>query len=311
MLNKKIKIVFMGTPDFSVPCLNALIQDERFEIILTITQKDKKIGRKQIMTPPPVKIESEKNNITVWQPKKISDCKLPKDVDLIVVIAYGQILPQHILDLPKHGCINIHASLLPKYRGSACIQAPLLNGDRETGITIMQMEAGLDTGPIITQEKIQIIPEETAHTLHDRLTNIGAKILPQVLIDYIEKKIKSQPQDDSKSSYVGILKKQDGKIDWKKSALEIERMIRALNPWPGTFGKTKDNLLLKILKVENNILKINKHKTGELFLYQEKLAIQCGQDSLVIQDLQLAGKKAMHTAQFLQGNSALIKTIIS
>lgn len=302
-----IKIIFLGTPEFSVPALKILSQDKRFEIISVISQLDKKIGRQQILTSPPVKIEALKLKLTVLQPQKISELenKLKKlKPQAAVLIAYGQIIPEKILNIPKHGFINIHASLLPKYRGASCLQAPILNGDLETGITIMKMDKGLDTGPIIKQNKIKISRTETATSLHDKLSKLGAEILPDVLFDFIQGKINPKPQDDKQASYVPRLTKQDGLIDWKKKAKEIERMARALNPWPGTFGQfqiSNFKFQIKFLEVSNKILRLNKYKSGEFFEYMGELAIQCGKDSLIIESIQPEGKKPMTGKEFIRG----------
>lgn len=293
----------MGTPEFSLPGLASLIGDPSFEIVGVFTQPDKPVGRKQILTAPPIKTLARKNNLPVFQPEKIKDeLETIKNLqpDLIVVIAYGKIIPQSILDIPIYGCINVHASLLPKYRGAACLNAPILNGDSETGVTIMQMEVGLDTGPILRQTKIKLNGQETLKIIHDKLSFLGAEILIPTIHDFIAKKITPQIQDNSQASYIKTLKKEDGKIDWNKSAQEIERMIRAYNPWPGTYT-LKEDKIIKITEVENKILQTNEHKIGELFLNDDNLAVQCGQDSLVILKLQPAGKKIMTSKDFLRG----------
>jgi len=309
----------MGTPDFAVPGLNAIINDEAFEVVAVFTQPDKPVGRKQIMTPPPTKVVAQKFNIPVFQPEKIKE-ELENisnlGADLIVVIAYGKIIPQSILDLPKFNCINVHASLLPKYRGSACLNAPIINGDEKTGITIMRMDAGMDTGPILFQKELTLNGNETLEIVHDRLSSLGAESLPIVLKDWTEGKIKEQEQDETKATYVKKLEKEDGKIDWGKTAIEIERQVRGLNPWPGTYTITSDNSdiknkTIKILKVDNNILKSNEHKIGEVFLYNNELAIQSRQDSLLILNLQIEGGKALESKDFLRGNKNIIGCILN
>ncbi len=302
--DKKIRTIFMGTPEFSLPGLASLIASANFEIVGIFTQPDKPFGRNQILTPPPIKDLALKHNLKIFQPLKIrSEIETIKNLqpDLIVVIAYGKIIPPEILSIPKYSCINVHASLLPRYRGAACLNAPILNGDGETGVTIMQMEAGLDTGPILRQEAIKLTGAETLETVHDELSTLSAKLLVPTLNDFIAGKITPQIQDDSRASYIKTLKKEDGKIDWARPALEIERMVRAYNPWPGTYtvsnGKT-----IKLISVDHEIFKSNNHKTGESFLADGRLAIQCGQDSLVILKLQLEGKKMMESAEFLRGH---------
>lgn len=302
--NKKIRTIFMGTPEFSLPGLARLCEDKDFEIIGVFTQPDKPVGRAQILTPPPVKKFAEKNNLKIFQPLKIKlELETIKNLqpDLVVVIAYGKIIPPEILSIPKYGFVNVHASLLPKYRGAACLNAPILNGDSETGVTIMQMEAGLDTGPILRQAKIELNGGETLENVHDKLSLLGAEILMPTLHDFIAGKIIPQIQDESRASYIKTLKKEDGKIDWTKTAIEIERMVRAYNPWPGTHARS-DNKIIKIISVDSKILKINSYKIGESFLEDGRLAIQCGQDSLYILKLQLEGKKIMTSEEFLRGH---------
>ncbi|PIR95198.1 methionyl-tRNA formyltransferase [Candidatus Falkowbacteria bacterium CG10_big_fil_rev_8_21_14_0_10_37_18] len=310
--NKKIRLIFMGTPDFSLPGLQALINAPHLDIVGVFTQPDKPVGRKQIIMAPPVKVLATEHNIAIFQPQKI---KTTTDViknltpNIIVVIAYGQIIPPEILAIPKFGCVNVHASLLPRYRGAACLNAPILNGDKETGVTIMQMDAGLDTGPILRQSKIELKGQETLEELHDELSLLGASILVTTLDDFIAKKITAQSQDDSLATYIKTLKKTDGKIDLNKPAQEIERMIRAYNPWPGTHV-LKDNKTIKIIAVANEIIKTQKNKIGKIFLHNGQLAIQCGQDALLILKLQLEGGKIMKAEDWLRGNKNAIGLIL-
>jgi len=294
----------MGTPEFSLLGLKKLIAEPLFDIVGVFTQPDKPIGREQKVNFPPIKKLALENNLAVFQPMKIKDeLETIKNLkpDLIVVIAYGKIIPQSILDIPVYGCINVHASLLPKYRGAACLNAPILYGDKETGVTIMRMEAGLDTGPVLRQAKIKLGGQETLEVVHDKLSALGAELLVPTLHDFIDEKISPQTQDDSQASYITTLKKEDGKIDWTKPAEEIERMVRAYNPWPGTYALLNEKII-KIIAVENKVVKINEYKSGETFIIDGKLAIQCGQDSLVILKLQLEGKKIMSAEEFMRGN---------
>jgi methionyl-tRNA formyltransferase len=310
--NKKIRVIFMGTPEFALLGLRRLIAVPDFDIVGVYTQPDKPVGRRQELTASPVKELALKHNIKVFQPAKINlEMENIKNLkpDLIIVIAYGKIIPQAILDIPTKGCINIHASLLPKYRGAACLNAPILNGDAETGVTIMKMEAGLDTGPILRQAKIKLNGAENLEDVHDRLAELGAEILIPTLTDFIDGKIQPQIQDDAQASYVKTIDKEDGKIIWGKTAMEIERMIRAYNPWPGTYGEI-DGQTLKIITVDQKILSINNYPAGTLFLEDKKLAIQCGQGALNILKLQLAGKKIMTAAEFINGNRNLIDKIL-
>ncbi len=303
---KKYRTIFIGTPEFAIPSLRALIADSDFEIIAAITQPDKKAGRKRILTPPPVKVEAEKNNIPVFQPEKIflflEEIK-KMDPDVIVVAAYAQIVPKDMLEIPKHGCINVHGSLLPKYRGASCIQASILNGDKETGITIMKMDAGLDTGPIIHKESIEIEEHDTAGSLYGKLSKLGGKIIAPAIEGYIEGGIVPEPQDDSQSSYAPILKKDQGRIDWEKDAGYLEKFVRAMHPWPGAWTKTRsENKLLKITRVGHKILNINEHTVGQLFARNNGLAVQCGKGALEIKKMQIEGRNEMETDKFLIGH---------
>jgi len=293
----------MGTPAFALPGLQALLEAPDFEIVGVFTQTDKPVGRKQAVLPPPVKELAQKNNLKVFQPEKIKDeTENIKQLqpDLIVVSAYGKILPPEILAIPKQGCINVHASLLPKYRGAACLNAPIINGDAETGLTIMKMEAGLDTGPILRQAVIKLDGSETLEQLHDALAEKSREILVPVLRDWLAGKIVPQAQDDARASYVKALTKSDGQLNWLETAEKIERLVRGLNPWPGTFSKLNGRIL-KILAVEHQIYKINKYPAGTIFQEDSALLIQCGQNSLAILKLQLEGKKIMTAEEFSRG----------
>jgi methionyl-tRNA formyltransferase len=318
-MKNKLRIIFAGTPDFAAPTLKALINDADFDILAIITQEDKPVGRKQELTPPPVKVIAQENKIKILQPTKIK--LIQEEItalkpDFLIVVAYGKLLPQAILDIPKYGCINVHASLLPRWRGAAVIQAPILAGDKETGVTIMKMDKGLDTGPIIAQMKINILKDETAETLHNELAKIGSMILPETLKTFARGEMELKPQDEKFATYARELKKEDGKIDWNKPAVEIERMVRAYTPWPGTFGRFEIGDLrfgknLKIIEVKNNVLAINKYKVGETFLIDKKMAVQTGDGALIIEKLQLEGGKPMSAEEFLRGHTDFVGTILS
>jgi len=300
----KYKIIFAGTSEFGLPCLKSLIESDLFEVVAVITQPDKKKGRKQELTPSPVKQEAQEKGLKVWQPQRIedeADSIQELSPDIIVVVSYGQIIPEEILNIPKYGCVNVHGSLLPRYRGAAVIPAPILNGDEKSGVTIIKMDSGLDTGDILEQKELGLEPEETAGSLHDKLAALGGEIIIPALQGYIQGNITPQPQDDSRASYKKMLKKQDGHLDWKGTAKEIERAIRALNPWPGTFGYA-DGKLIKILEAEPNILNNSGHLPGTLFVDNNgHLSLQCGQGVLRIKKLQPEGKKTLTAEEFLQG----------
>jgi methionyl-tRNA formyltransferase len=309
----------MGTPDFAVPILEALANDNQFEIIGIFTQPDRPVGRKQQLTPPPIKKTALNLGLNIFQPEKLRhEAELIKNLapQLIVVAAYGQILPTSILEIPEYGCINVHASLLPKYRGAACLQAPILSGDKTSGVTIMKMDAGLDTGPILSQKEVKLDSQETLETIHDKLSALGAKLLLPTLKKYLTGKIKPQPQDESAATYIKMLKKEDGHINWNYPAKGIERQIRAFNPWPGTYGLISDKelkmdkILFKIISVRPEPININSYQVGELFMYNNALAVQCGQNSLVIIKLQIEGRSVMEVDDFLRGNHTIIGSIL-
>lgn len=329
-MSQTIKTIFIGTPDFGAPSLHNLINDKTFDIVSVITQPDKKIGRKQELTAPVIKQIALKNNLPVLQPNKIADITdqiKQLSPDLIIVIAYAQIIPKKILDIPKYGTINVHGSLLPKYRGASCIQAAILNGDKETGVTIMKMDENLDTGPILLKSKILIDNTDTAETLFEKLSELGASILIPAIKDHINNKLQAIPQDNAKSSYVGMLKKSDGRIDWSKSAIEVERFIRAMHSWPGAFSyitqhithntqhatcnmKQIDNLTVKIIKTASSPISINKYESGTIFVENNNLYVQCKIDSLQILNLQISGKKIMTAQEFINGHSKYIGQIL-
>jgi len=310
-MNKPIKTIFMGTPDFAVPGLKALLASTDFELIAVYTQADKSVGRKHILTAPPIKKVALEAGVPVFQPEKIKtaleNIKSLKP-DLIVVIAYGKIIPQTILDLPVYGCINVHASLLPKYRGASCLQAPIINGDNETGITVMKMDAGLDTGPILKQMSITLNGNETLETLHNYLAQLGADNLPTTLLDYCEGKIIPQTQDETKASYVGLITKEDAKLDPKKDAEELERQIRAYTPWPGSYLVLPNQEKLKIISAE--VAKTeNRCKIGEIYQENDELYLRCRQNALHILKLQRENRNALLASDFLKGNKDLIGLI--
>ncbi len=309
----------MGTPEFGARSLEALINSDFFEIIAVVTQPDKKVGRGLELSTSAIKKVAQRYQLKIHQPEKIrQEAALIKELqpDLIVVAAYGQIIPASILGIPKYGCINVHGSLLPKYRGAACIQAPILNGERFSGITIMKMDEGLDTGPILAQKKIRLAKDETASSLHDKLAELGAPLLLKTLVRYIKGRVKPKKQRSRYASYVKMLKKEDGHINWHHSAEEIERLTRAFNPWPGAYGYLSDEglkinqVLFKLWAVRPKPLKINKYKVGQLFLYESALAVQCGHNALVVVELQLEGRKVMEVDSFLRGNQNIIGNIL-
>ncbi len=298
-----MKIIFMGTPDFAVPALEALIE-EGHKITLAVTQPDKPKGRGKKSQFPPVKVCAVEHNIPVFQPNKIKEAesmsKLKEyEADIIVVAAFGQILPKELLIYPKYGCINIHASLLPKYRGAAPIQWAVIDGEEKSGVTIMQMAEGLDTGDIITQAEVLIDKQETGGTLHDKLSVEGAKLCVSTVKSIQDGTAERTPQNDAVSCYAKMLNKQLGNINWDSSAESIERLIRGLNPWPSayTFYNGK---MLKVWSAEIG-KNVNGRKAGEVICRDGKIVVAANDKELVLNELQLEGKKRMRTEDFLRG----------
>lgn len=308
MSKEKPRIIFIGTPEFAVSSLEALINNG-FSPVAVVTNPDKKIDREQNIVPSPVKQIAFKYKIPVYQPEKISSLQSQISnlrPDLIIVASYGQIIPKEILDIPKLGCLNVHASLLPKYRGASPIQSAILNDEKETGITIMLMDEKIDHGPILTQEKIKITPDETGQTLHDKLSQLGAKLLIGTLSQWLEGKIKPSPQNHQKATFTKRLFRDDGKIDWQKSAEEIARQIRAFDPWPGTYTQYQGKRL-KILK--SGAKEEEKGLSpGKIFLTNKKeLAVQTSKSALILEKVQPEGKKPMTGQEFLKGHPAIDK----
>ncbi|MDD2785628.1 MAG: methionyl-tRNA formyltransferase [Patescibacteria group bacterium] len=306
------KIIFFGTSEFSVPSLKALLDDDRFEVVAVITKPDAPIGRHQVVTPPPVKVLAQEHQVPVLQFDKIkTDETFEKlsasdnRVDAFVVVSYGKIIPQRILDLPKHGVINVHGSLLPLWRGASCVQAAIAAGDKKTGVTIMQMDAEMDHGNILTQKEVLISQTETGGELHDRLAELGAQTLPDVLSDYLAGKLKGQPQNHEQATYCKLLSRDDGKIDWTKSAEEIERLVRAYHPWPGTWTEW-DGKRVKIIKIANGKYKELIGEIGILVMQDDRLLVVCGDGHAVeILELQPEGKRVMTSQEYIAGHKLI------
>ena len=300
-----MKIVFMGTPDFAVQPLKALIENGH-EIALVVTKEDKPKGRGYEMSFTPVKEEALANRVEIFQPTTLNTEEVYEklksiDAELYVVVAYGKILPQKILDLPKLGCINIHASLLPSYRGAAPIQWAIIDGCKKTGITTMLMDSGLDTGDILKKYEINIEDDETGGSLFEKLALLGAK----AIVDTIENLDNIVPvkQKDTDTKYASVLQKSMGNIDFSKDRDYIERLVRGLSPWPGAYSslRGKNIKLLKVSKVDVANIKYKKEDYGRLISTKNNLYVVCKGGLLEILNLQLAGKKAMQSSEFLRG----------
>ncbi len=296
----------MGTPDFAASALMSLVEAGE-DVVLAVTQPDREKGRGKEMAMPEVKKCALEHGVPVFQPEKVREAGAVQRIreakpEIIVVAAFGQILTKEILDIPKYGCINIHASLLPEYRGASPIQRCIADGKEKTGITIMQMDEGLDTGDILMQREIMIAGDETGGSLFDRLSELGAEMIKEAIPLIRDGKLSPVKQDDSRATYVGTLKKDSGELDFSKDAEELERLVRAMDPWPGTFCSYKDKSL-KIWKTRvvrdsgsddlpaGTVTKVNK----------DGFTVKCGKDQLFIEELQLSGKKRMKTRDFLLG----------
>ena len=301
-MKKKLKVVFMGTPEFAVPSLKAL-KEAGYDIPLVITQPDRPAGRGKKLRPPPVKVLAESLGIPVYQPEKIKEniefLETLREInpDLIVVVAYGKILPDAILNLPKFGCINVHASLLPEYRGASPIQSVLLDGKEETGVTIMKISPELDAGDIISQRKVKIEESDNAQTLHDKLAKVGAELLVETIPGYISGKIIPVPQDHSKATYCKPVTKEMGRIDWKLPAKKIFNMVRAFTPWPSAYAEFKGKRV-KIMAAET----VNfQGKPGEVVKADKELIVTTGEGALRIKRIRPEGRKEITGEEFIRG----------
>ncbi len=300
-----MKIIFMGTPDFSVGTLEALIQAGH-EITLVVSQPDKPKGRGHELAPTAVKIVAEQHGLKVFQPKKLRDPETIKvleetPADVIVVIAFGQIVPPAVLHMKKYGCINVHGSLLPKYRGAAPIQWAVIDGEKESGVTIMQMDEGLDTGDMLLKKAVPLDEKETSGSLFDKLSKLGASACVEALEKLEKGELKSEKQGESPTEYAGMLTKDMGELDFTKSAVELERLIRGFNPWPSAYTNLGDKVL-KIWAAEVCGRKDDKAACGEITeVEKDAFVVACGEGALKVTELQLQGKKRMDTGAFLRG----------
>lgn len=301
-----MKIVFMGTPDFAAGALRALIA-AGYEIAAVVTQPDKAKGRSREPVPSPVKVCALEHNIPVLQPKRVKAPEAVEELkaygaDMYIVAAYGQILSREILDIPKYGCLNIHASLLPKYRGAAPIQHVIIDGEERTGITIMQMDAGIDTGDMLYKKELAIAPEDTYETLHDRLMELGGEAITEALALFQQGKLTPEKQDDSQSCYAPLIGKSMGEIDFSKTAAEVDRLIRGMTPWPSAYTEFRGRQL-KIWKAVPDMERaVSGHVPGEILsVEKESVTVATGRGALALLELQLEGKKRMPAHDFLLG----------
>ena len=315
-----MRIVFIGTGEIGVPTLRALLDSEH-EVVAVVTQPDKPVGREQRIEPPPIKkalvgrarppayakATAGEPGAPIFQPVRIKDPQTIEDIrtlapDVIVVVAYGQILPRDVLEIPHLACLNLHASLLPCWRGAAPIQAAIAAGDLETGVTVMYMDEGLDTGDILLQRGVEILPNDTGGSLHDRMAQIAPEALLESLRLLPAGNAPRIPQDNARATYAPKLKREHGLIDWSESAEAIERKIRSYNPWPGAFMKV-DRQNLKIFSAE--VVDLN-GQPGEILRSDKDLIIATGEGALSLIEVQLEGKRRMSAAEFLRGHAALL-----
>jgi methionyl-tRNA formyltransferase len=302
MQPQELRTVFMGTPDFALQTLQGLI-DAGCKMVGVYTQPDRPKGRGKQLAAPPVKELAQKYDIPVYQPLKLRQPDAVAELealapDLIVVVAYGQILPKSVLEIPAHGCINVHASLLPKYRGAAPINKAIIDGETETGITTMYMDVGLDTGDMLVKKTLAIGPEETAGELHDRLASLGRETMEETLRRLCAGTLQREVQDDEQSTYASMMKKEDGRIDWNRSAQEIHNHVRGLDPWPGAYTTINGELL----KLAETSPEAAEGLAGSVIAADKNgVCVACGSGSLRIQQLQLAGRKRLAAADFLRG----------
>lgn len=312
-----LRVIFFGTAELACASLRHLAEDERFKVPAVVTQPDKPKGRNLQLHASLVKTLALEKNLPVLQPLKARDTAFIQQLrdlkpDLIVVAAYGQILSQALLDLPPHGCLNVHTSLLPKYRGAAPIQWAILNGDPETGVTIMKMDAGLDTGPIISTSTTSISAEDNAQTLHDRLAIIGAELLIRTIPDYVAGKLKPIPQPEG-ATYAAKISKEDGRMDWSQPAHQIWNRVRAFTPWPGSFTSFThlgQQRILKIWRALPITCPASSPPGTVLDAGREGILVACGMDALLITELQREGSRRLSATEFLSGNPLSANSVL-
>jgi len=306
------RLVFMGTPDFAVPVLKALIG--RYEIVGVVTQPDRRVGRGRRVEAPPTKVVALAHDLPVLQPPRLRHPEVVAELEtlapeVIVVAAYGQILPPEVLAIPPKGCLNVHASLLPRYRGAAPIAAAILAGEEETGVTIMLMDEGMDTGPILAQAICPISPQDTRGSLSAKLAQLGAELLIDTLPRWLAGEIEPRPQDHSQATYSRMIAKEDGLIDWSQSAVEIWRRCRAYYPWPSTYTYWRGKLL-KVLKAQALPHWSGQEQPGRVMALDEGLAVATGEGALLLKEVQLAGRRALNVEDFVRGQRDFVGSML-
>ncbi len=306
MKKQKIKVLLAGSPKLAIPAFQALLDDQRFEILGLLTQPDQPAGRGLKLTPPSAKVWALENDLTVWQPEKIKLWQnelIDLKPDVVVVIAYGKLIPEAMLNQIEFGWVNIHGSLLPKYRGAGVLFAPIINNDKETGVSIMKLVKEMDAGPIITQEKIILDNQETMGSLSEKIATVAAEILPNTLFDYIQGKLVPQEQDQTRVSYAGLISTEDAKIDWQKEAVDIDALVRAMQPAPGAWTMWREQ---RIKIIAGRISEQGWLNPGKVGLLDGQLAIGSKKGSLIIDKIQLAGRPVVSAQEFLIGQPQIL-----
>ena len=306
------RVVFMGTPEFAVPGLRALIETQ--QVVGVVTQPDRPAGRGNRLRPSPVKVAAEMAGIPVYQPKSLRREEAVETIgvwqpNIIVVAAFGQILRPNVLALPPHGCLNVHASLLPRWRGASPIQHAILAGDACSGISLMQMDEGLDTGPVYVQEAIDIGPRDTAATLQDVLAALGADMLRRFLGDILAGRLLPVPQDDSASTYAPMIRKESGEIEWSRSSLELDRFVRAMNPWPGAYTWWQSDPL-RITRAHPAAFDREERTPGEVLRAPGGIIICTADGGLWVEEVLVPGKRAMPAADFANGHPEWVGSVM-
>ena len=310
-----MRVIFMGTPDFAVGTLEEIIKAGH-EVVLVVSQPDKAVGRSKALRYTPVKACALEHGIEVYQPQKVRDSECIERLrtyhpDIIIVEAFGQIIPRAILYMPRYGCVNVHASLLPKYRGAAPIQWAVIDGEKESGVTIMQMDEGLDTGDMLAKAIVPLDEKETGGSLFDKLSEAGGRLCVETLAKLEKGEITPEKQGESPTAYASMLNKKMGNIDWNKSAVVIERLVRGLNPWPSAYTHL-DGKTLKIWACDVLPQSASKGESGEILeVTKDAIHVQTGDGILVLREIQLAGKARMDAGAFLRGYKVVPGTVLS
>lgn len=303
---KSIRVLLAGSPKLAIPAFQALLDDQRFEILGLLTQPDQPAGRGLKLTPPLAKVWALEKGLAVWQPEKIKLWQnelVGLKPDVVVVIAYGKLIPESMLNQPEFGWVNVHGSLLPKYRGAGVLFAPIINNDRETGVSIMKLVKEMDAGPIIAQKKIVLDKQETMGSLAEKIATVAAEILPETLFGYIQGQLVPQGQDQTQISYAGLISTGDAKIDWQKEAIDIEALIRAMQPAPGAWTMWREQ---RIKIIAGRISEQDWLNPGKVGLLDGQLAVGTGLGSLIIDKIQLAGRPVVSAQEFLIGQPQIL-----